>query len=54
MAAMAIVMQTIVLGAIAIRSAHRVWRIGVVSAVLVTLYVFSLVVAYEFSGISGS
>jgi cation:H+ antiporter len=48
MAATAIVMQTIVLGALAVRSTHRVWRASMVSVVLVALYVFSLVVAYRF------
>ena len=49
MAATTIVMQTIVLGAIAIRSTHRIWRLGIVSLVLISLYVFSLVIAYEFA-----
>ncbi len=50
MAATAIVMQAIVLGAIAVRSTHRFWRIGFVSFVLIGLYAVSLIVAYEFSG----
>lgn len=48
-AATAIVMQTIMLGAIAARSTHHVWRVGIVSVLLLVLYAFSLIVAYEFS-----
>jgi cation:H+ antiporter len=51
MAATAIVMQSVVLGAIAIRSTHRLWRFGVVSLILAALYVFSLVIAYGFSAV---
>jgi cation:H+ antiporter len=49
LAATAVVMQTIVLGGIAIRSDDRVWRISLVSIILVSLYAFSLFVAYRFS-----
>ncbi|MCM8794917.1 MAG: hypothetical protein NC819_03850 [Candidatus Omnitrophica bacterium] len=49
MAAVALVMQAIVLGGLAIRSEHRIWRVGLIPLMLAALYVFSLVVSYQFS-----
>jgi cation:H+ antiporter len=50
MATTAIAMQTIVLGGIAVRSDKRIWRVSLVSFLLLTLYAFSLFIAYRFSG----
>jgi cation:H+ antiporter len=50
MAGVAIVMQSIVLGALASRSAHRIWRVGVTSVVLAILYGGGLFIAYHFPG----
>ena len=47
MAGMAIIMQTIVLGALASRSAHRLWRFGVTSVFLAVLYGGGLLIAYH-------
>lgn len=49
MAGVAIIMQSIVLGALASRSAHRFWRFGVTSIFLAVLYGGGLFIAYRFS-----
>ena len=49
MASLAIVMQAVVLTALAIRSVHRIWRISIASLILAALYTTSLVVAYHFT-----
>ncbi len=51
MAALAIVMQGVVLVALAMRSVHRIWRVSVASLLLFALYAANLVIAYRF-GIS--
>jgi len=50
MAGIAIIMQSIVLGALASRSAHRIWRFGVTSILLAVLYGGGLFIAYQFPG----
>jgi cation:H+ antiporter len=50
MAGIAIVMQGVALGALAIHSDHRVWRIGVASLILAGLYGLSLTISYRFGG----
>ncbi|MBL8022754.1 MAG: hypothetical protein JNK54_00530 [Elusimicrobia bacterium] len=49
MAGIAIVMQAIVLGALASRSGDRVWRVGIASLLLTSLYGASLLISYRFS-----
>jgi cation:H+ antiporter len=49
LAGVAIVMQGTLLGALAVQSATRVWRVGLASLALAVLYGLSLVVAYQFS-----
>lgn len=49
MAGIAIVMQAVVLVALATRSVHRIWRMSVVSILLIFFYVASLVIAYRFA-----
>lgn len=49
LAATAIIMQTIVLGAISTRNIQRFWKIGIVSSILIFFYVSSLILSYEFS-----
>lgn len=50
MAGLAVLMQGIAIGALAVRSADRLWRIGIASLLLAVLYGASLVIAYQFSG----
>lgn len=49
LAAAAVVMQSVVLLALAVRSAHRVWRFSIASLLLVVLYALSLAAAYRIS-----
>jgi cation:H+ antiporter len=49
MAALAIVMQGVALGALSSHSMHRVWRLGTASVALAALYFLSLYLSYRFS-----
>ncbi|GEM_PF-611708 len=49
MAGLAIVMQSLAIGALAVRSQERVWHFGIVSVLLAILYGLSLIIAYHFS-----
>lgn len=51
MAGIAIVMQAIVLGALASRSGDRIWRVGIASLLLTGFFGASLVISYRFSAI---
>ncbi|MBK6879298.1 MAG: hypothetical protein IPN65_04925 [Elusimicrobia bacterium] len=48
LAGIGIVMQGTLLGALAIHSAHRVWRVGLASILLAFMYLLSLVITREF------
>lgn len=48
MAGLAVLMQAIVLGALAVESKHRVRRISIASLILAVLYATNLYVAYQF------
>lgn len=50
MAGLAIVMQGVALGALAVHSAHRFWRFGVASILLTGFYALSLLISYRFAG----
>lgn len=50
MAGLAVVMQAVALGAMAVESEHRLRRMSVVSFILASLYATSLYVSYHFSG----
>jgi cation:H+ antiporter len=52
MAGLAIVMLGVAIGALAVRSADRVWRVGIASVLLAGLYALSLVIAYHFSALA--
>ena len=50
MAGLAVVMQAVALGALAVESKEGFWRVSVASIMLATLYGTSLFVSYKFSG----
>lgn len=51
LAGIALTMQGTLLGALAIHSGHRVWRVGVASVLLAGLYLLSLVATHQFGGV---
>lgn len=51
LAGIALVMQGTLLGALAVHSGHRVWRVGVASILLAGLYFLSLLATHRFGGV---